>query len=337
MGNLFLQYANVTIDELFEFYSSIKKKCANPIDLMNYSKYNDDDRTQTLNEYYFGLILVLEFIPLFKTLVIFLYFFIYISISKLLKFLINLISIKCSLKSIKCWDSEHFNISNYFRKIYTYNFYTFENKFVGTILISAYLFFMIINVTFVYFFLRNIKEDCPKKDYFMKYLHIFAFLSHSFIEIFCSFYYSLKKSVGKILLYSSLYFFICTSTSISFHKIVFGKDLIIMQIYGDQYNDKTNLNLSKFLHFIYCGGTCILFVFAFNGIYQYRESKELLIEYMESKRKCESLINIDYINNQLPYQIFSYEEEKIGSLNNLKLKHSYRNINDKYFFKRSKD
>jgi hypothetical protein len=111
----------------------------------------------------------------------------------------------------------------------------------------------------------------------------------------------------------------------------------MMLINGDQYNDKINLNLSKFLHFIYCGGTCILFVFAFNGIYQYRESKELLIEYMESKRKCESLINIDYINNQLPYQIFSYEEEKIGSLNNLKLKHSYRNINDKYFFKRSKD
>lgn len=213
MGNLFLQYANVSIDELYEFYSSIKKKCANPIDnFKNRNNYNDDGN-QTLNEYYFCLILVLEIIPIFKTLVIFLYFFIYITFTKLLKYLINLTSIKCSFKYIKCWDSRQFNISNYFRKIYTYNFYAFENTVVGFILISSYLFFMIINITFVYFFLRNIKEDCPKKDCFMKYLHILAFLSHSFIEIFCCFYYSIKQSVGKILLYSSVYFFISTFTS----------------------------------------------------------------------------------------------------------------------------
>lgn len=60
----------------------------------------------------------------------------------------------------------------------------------------------------------------------------------------------------------------------------------MMLINGEQYNDKNNIDLSKFFHFIYCGGTCILFIFAFNGIYQYKESSDLLYEYLESKKKC---------------------------------------------------
>ena len=189
MGAEFLKYANRSIEEIFLFYYS-QWKCDNE---SKFSK-NNINQSHELN-FIILVIIILKLLPLIKFFIVIFYFFVYSLLVKLFKILSFTFRQKCKVRDSNICEGCIDTLLFYIRKIYTYNYYSFEKIWHGVILVPIYIFFLLVNIIFVSHFINTsyIKDDCIEFDNILEIIQILSFVSHNFIEIFTSFYYFLNN------------------------------------------------------------------------------------------------------------------------------------------------
>jgi hypothetical protein len=136
----FMNITSIVIEELFTY---------------SHLAFFDDPETASSDdiEKYMGRIIMTILIIIFsatilKMLIIFIYFFIINTFLSMIRFFMKLYKHKCCVNMFQ----ECKFICDYFSKIlkkfYTYNFYSFENKFFGTMIVTLYITFLLFNIAF---------------------------------------------------------------------------------------------------------------------------------------------------------------------------------------------
>lgn len=126
----------------------------------------------------------------FKLLVIIIYFVI-VPIPHIIKFLINLCRFKCKLNICSSFQNAFYNLKKVGKRIFNFNFYLYENRFIGFIMISFYLLFLASSAVF---YLVNTKEisSSEKSDLYMKLFYV-HFESMLMIHLLCISFYSCRN------------------------------------------------------------------------------------------------------------------------------------------------
>ena len=126
--------------------------------------------------------------------------------------LIYLIKNKICIDTKRLWTDICKYICRICKKLYTYNYYSFNQSdfLVGTTVNIIFFVFIWSNFIYIVFTFSTHKDE---KTYNYKIIYLLAFESHLFLEIFCPIYYkgmSIKESFKQ-----SLFFFFysnCAST-----------------------------------------------------------------------------------------------------------------------------
>lgn len=206
-------------------------------------------------------ILLVFLVTLFKISIIFLCFFLKWIFWDILVIIFKLFKYKCSI----LWKECCFNI-NYFKKVfkkmYTYNFYSYDKDVYGPIWIIlipiSYISFIICNLIFCYF--ENYDKENKLKNVFL----ICIFYLHLFIEVYISLFYCVKD-LFKHIKYTSLVFLLGCFNTLWLYLFSFVFD-----------NDETFQFLERVARMIY------LIYF----LYTYIKSFRIVINYnMNSKYK----------------------------------------------------
>jgi len=135
---------------------------------------------------------------LFKILIIVIYFFIFKIIINFSKFIITLIKTNFQIN----WKSYFINVllfvKNIFHKLYFYNFYKYDNMLLSIIFLIFYLIFIISNLTFFKYELKEIGNKEKSKLFIIS--HFISFESYLIIEITCCILYSMRNLVYQFIL-----------------------------------------------------------------------------------------------------------------------------------------
>ncbi len=154
-----------------------------------FSSFASDSLTTT--------IIMVFFITLFKISLIFICFFIKWLLWDILIIIFKLFKYKCSI----LWKECCFNINYFkkvFKKVYTYNFYSYDKDVYGPVWIILipflYISFIICNLIFCYFekYLNNNSQDDQKDNNIKNIFLICIFYLHLFIEVYISLFYCVK-------------------------------------------------------------------------------------------------------------------------------------------------
>ena len=171
--------------------------------------YLIDPQRQTI-EYKFVLavliiISILAVAILFKVVVIFIYFFIIQAITNLISFLCTLCRSKCKVPCCANVKGAFIYFIKLFKKLYTYNFYAFDSRFVGTFLVISYFSYLFFTILFSGLIIHEIqKED---KTNFFYTCHFCAFQLNILMEILCVSFYNMRNMKKQFFL-SMGYFFL---------------------------------------------------------------------------------------------------------------------------------
>jgi hypothetical protein len=172
--------------------------------LKNYENYSKEELEQDENiAKTIMLILIIIFsFTMIKVAVISVYFFFITVLCNAGKFFIYVFQKKCCVDFKKEFKFACFYLGKIMKKLYTYNFYAFENKILGVVLVLLYLVFLFFNILFTSEYME-IKQDygveIPEG---VKVLQIVAFELTIFMELVCGCFYvfrSVKKQFTVVL------------------------------------------------------------------------------------------------------------------------------------------
>ena len=142
--------------------------------------------------------LIFMITSLFKIFVIIFYFIFIQSFSALIKFIITVFKTRFHINFCSSFKNSFIYLMKVFRRIFTFNFYLFDNAFIGFIMIFSYFFFLITSGIF-YFENYRLIEDIEKPRYYMDafYCH---FESLILIQILCSSFYACRDMKMSIII-----------------------------------------------------------------------------------------------------------------------------------------
>lgn len=98
-----------------------------------------------------------------------------------------------------------FYLGKILKKLYTYNFYAFENKLLGISLVTLYLIFLSFNIMFTAEFIVITEEDVHHKPNYVKVLQILAFELSIFMELLCCTFYITRQIKNQFVLVFSFF------------------------------------------------------------------------------------------------------------------------------------
>lgn len=126
---------------------------------------------------------------LIKFLVILIYFFIVQSLLNFARFIVSISRTKCKMNfclALKSGISFIFSIS---KKLYNYNYYSYDNVFIGLIFIVFYHGYLISTGIFAY---QVSKYAQYEKELNFKILHFVTFQFNIIIEVLCISFYNIR-------------------------------------------------------------------------------------------------------------------------------------------------
>ena len=143
------------------------------------------------------------FFVFLKLILIILYFFLFGISLGLFNCAKNTIKSNCKINlTQKCNECLSFFYA-IFKKIYTYNFYSYENKCLGLFLVTNFGLFIFFNVYYIFKYLTHLDE--PNISFILELSRFYAFETHIFIELYCAcFFVFLSKTRNLII---SIFFF----------------------------------------------------------------------------------------------------------------------------------
>ena len=167
------------------------------------------DINRELSEYAFiycvlVIISVLTAAVLFKIVVIFIYFFLIQAIANLVSFCCSLAKAKCKINFCVNFKAGCIYIGKLFKKLYTYNFYAFDNTFAGTVFVISYFLYLIFSIMFVFSIMNQIENE--EKTNWFYICHFLTFEFNLLVEIMCVSFYNLRNMKKQFFL--SLGYFI---------------------------------------------------------------------------------------------------------------------------------
>jgi hypothetical protein len=155
-----------------------------------------------------------------KMILIFIYFFFIHICCTLSRYIYKIITKKCKINFKQDLISISGYITRILKKFYTYNFYAFENKLYGSIIVPIYLTCLIMNIVLTTTVFVHIDHDDGEDDkdgikhplrYFPVYL--IALCSQVIVELHCSTFFITRKInvqvlhglVGFVLIFISVF------------------------------------------------------------------------------------------------------------------------------------
>ena len=127
----------------------------------------------------------------FKFIVIIFYFFVLQSFPAILKFILALCRLKCNISINSSCKNAFSLLKKIGKRIFTFNFYLYENNFINFVMIFIYLLFLF-SATYFYIDNQLQSDNSEKSEIYMAmfYLH---FESVLFIQLLCSSFYSCQN------------------------------------------------------------------------------------------------------------------------------------------------
>lgn len=153
---------------------------------------NDRDRESL--EFFFCnwitiIIAILLVFTLIKLLVILLYFFIVQSLMNLVRFIASIARTKCQLNLCFGLKNGLSFIGRICKRLYTYNYYSYDNIIIGTIFMIIYHGYIFSTGLFAY---RVSKYALFEKQIGFKVLHFVTFQFNIIIEVLCISFYTIR-------------------------------------------------------------------------------------------------------------------------------------------------
>ena len=102
-----------------------------------------------------------------------------------------------------------------FKKIYTYNFYSYENKCLGFFLVSNFGLFICFNVYYIFLYLGHLEEPC--ENYLLELSRFYAFETHLLIELYCACFFLFVSKTRNLI--TSLFFFLVLNTMSKYQSL----------------------------------------------------------------------------------------------------------------------
>jgi len=256
-------------DFIYNYYDYIS-----PIFIYPHVKtYLIDSKRQEIERWidYILLIIssVLAALIVFKLFVIVVYFLLIRSLPQVFKFLINLCRFKCKINIASSCKNALFNIQKVGKRISTFNFYLYENKLIGFIMVLSYLLFLVSSALFFGF---NVKElnSSEKSVHYMKtfYIHFESMLS---THLLCtSFYASRNMTLDTI---TAVVLFILLNVVLYMGYLIKEK---IENVEGIFENKEPQLIMNSLFNFIFA---FINIKSLLNAIFYDKKSKIILYKY----------------------------------------------------------
>jgi hypothetical protein len=177
------------LDKIFLIIEELYVYCH----LKNYTtEESTEDKTIA---YIIMVILVTIFsFTMFKLALVSIYFFFITVGCNIGRFFVHLFRNRLKIDILKEFKFACFYLGKIFKKLYTYNFYAYENKLLGICLVTLYLVFLSFNIMFTaeYMMIENKigpEEEIPEKSDYVKVLKIVAFELSIFMELLCCTFY----------------------------------------------------------------------------------------------------------------------------------------------------
>jgi len=151
-----------------------------------------------------GISIVFMASEFFKIFTIYVYFFFVRTICALINFIKVLKQSKCKIDFCQSFKNGIIHFAKDSKRFCTFNFYLFENNWIGFIMIFFYLLFLI--SSFIFFIMNFIEIKLPEKTegyLVMFYIH---FLSFVLIQLLCTSFYACRNT--KIAIISAFVIFL---------------------------------------------------------------------------------------------------------------------------------
>ena len=133
----------------------------------------------------------------FKLVVIIIYFVLVRSLPQIIKFLINLCRFQCKINICSSCKNALDNLQKVGKRIFTFNFYLYENRLIGVVMMSFYLLFLASSAVF-YIVNNDELSSSEKSDRYMILFYI-HYESMLMIHLLCiSFYASRNMSLDTL-------------------------------------------------------------------------------------------------------------------------------------------
>ena len=170
--------------------------------------YLIDPKRQNYELFFDGFLLGISIVfmasEFFKIFTIYVYFFFVRTICALINFIKVLKQSKCKIDFCQSFKNGIIHFAKDSKRFCTFNFYLFENNWIGFIMILFYLLFLI--SSFIFFIMNFIEIKLPEKTegyLVMFYIH---FLSFVLIQLLCTSFYACRNT--KIAIISAFVIFL---------------------------------------------------------------------------------------------------------------------------------
>ena len=170
--------------------------------------YLIDPKRQNYELFFDGFLLGISIVfmasEFFKIFTIYVYFFFVRTICALINFIKVLKQSKCKIDFCQSFKNGIIHFAKDSKRFCTFNFYLFENNWIGFIMIFFYLLFLI--SSFIFFIMNFIEIKLPEKTegyLVMFYIH---FLSFVLIQLLCTSFYACRNT--KIAIISAFIIFL---------------------------------------------------------------------------------------------------------------------------------
>ena len=143
-------------------------------------------------DYFLLIISMVLFVLIgFKLVVIMIYFVLVRSSFQVIKFFINLCRFKCQTNICTSLKIALHNIKKVIKRIFTFNFYLYDNIPIGAIMVLSYLLFLASSA--VFYLVNNNEISSPEKSiHYMKLFYV-HFESMLMIHLLCISFYSCRN------------------------------------------------------------------------------------------------------------------------------------------------
>jgi len=180
--------------------------------------YLIDPKRQNYELFFDGFLLGISIVfmasEFFKIFTIYVYFFFVRTICALINFIKVLKQSKCKIDFCQSFKNGIIHFAKDSKRFCTFNFYLFENNWIGFIMIFFYLLFLI--TSFIFFIMNFIEIKLPEKTegyLVMFYIH---FLSFVLIQLLCTSFYACRNTKIAIISAFVIFLFLFCMTIIGY-------------------------------------------------------------------------------------------------------------------------
>ena len=164
-------------------------------------------------------LIILSFIfmisSIFKIFVIIFYFIFIQAFSALINFIKSIFKMKFKINFCSSFKNAISYLAKVCKRIYTFNFYIFDNAFIGFIMVFSFFFFLFTSAVF-YYQNYNLIEDIEKPKYYM-YTFYFHFESIILVQLLCSSFYACRNMKISTLVALGLFIIMNLMIFIGYH------------------------------------------------------------------------------------------------------------------------